>query len=47
VGRRGLPLSVQCRGTLRAFILQLDVVDAADNEEGVTASGTFIFIFHW
>jgi hypothetical protein len=47
VGRRGFPLSVQCRGTLRALILQLDVVDTADNEEGVTAVRTLVFVFHF
>jgi hypothetical protein len=42
----GFILSAQCRGALRAVIVHFDIVDAADNEEDVTASWTFILVLH-
>ena len=48
VSRRGGPLTVEGSTALfgRAVILHFDIVDAADNEEDITAGWTFIFILH-
>jgi GTP cyclohydrolase III len=49
MGRRGLPLAGEGSTAFfgRAVILHFDIVDATDNEEDVTASWTFVFVFHW
>jgi hypothetical protein len=48
VSRRRFPLAVEGSTAFfgRAVIVHFDIVDAADNEEGVTAGWTFIFVFH-
>ena len=46
--RRGGPLAVEGGAAFfgRAVILHFDIVDAAEDEEDISAGWTFIFIFH-
>lgn len=48
VDRRGGPLAIEGSTAFfgRAVILHFDIVDAADNEECITAGWTFILVFH-
>lgn len=46
--RRGRPLTVEGSTAFfgRAVVLHFDIVDAAEDEEDVSAGWTFIFILH-